>query len=274
MQRAARPATIMSFTRTAAVVLVAAAAAAGPASAKPDPGADPEVIDISEMRSRLIVLTNDDGLVVVVDPKFSDKEVFAGDGKVMYQQRVVGGGMDGTSGTWDYSTWAPRANNRLGSLSLRSDKKYWLACGTLDKNEVEMRKLPAKESERILATAQFRRPLWKRQGELLARDDVGTYYYVDRFREEEGRGGHRVFIGKKGAMKELAMTNLVDDSAGKIYGTKRGEIRIVTRSDNTAYWVRGRKKFELVLLPVQENVYLIYRDLGVYGALGTLCDDL
>lgn len=235
------------------------------------PPKDPEAVDIGAAKSRFLFFTNDDGLIIAVDPTYEDRQIFAGDGKILYQQTIYAGGTNGSSDSWQYSTWSPRA---LASLEYTPDRKYLLTCGGRDQRK-ELRQLPRDESARILATAQFRKPFWKRRAELLLRDDVGTYYYVDRLENEGESAGYRVFIGKKGAMKEVAMTNLVDDSAGKVYGTKRGDIRIVTRNndDGTAYWVRGKKKFELIKLPLTRNAYLIYRGLGIYGALGTLCDD-
>ena len=69
------------------------------------------------------------------------------------------------------------------------------------------------------------------------------------------------------------MTNVVADSKGEIYATKRGELRFITATD-AASWVNGNTKTELTIVPVEDNVPMIYRDLGVYeGTLGTPCDD-
>ena len=55
---------------------------------------------------------------------------------------------------------------------------------------------------------------------------------------------------------------------------QRGELRIVTDNDKTGFWVRGRKKTTLKLLDLADNRYLIYRELGIYGFIGTACEDL
>ena len=69
------------------------------------------------------------------------------------------------------------------------------------------------------------------------------------------------------------MTNLVSDSKGEIYATRSGELRFIT-SSNAAMWVKGKEKLELTIVPVEDNVPMIYGDLGVYeGSLGTPCDD-
>jgi hypothetical protein len=115
--------------------------------------------------------------------------------------------------------------------------------------------------------------MWKRQAQALARDDAGNYYFVDRMRDEFGGKGHRIFAGPKGGLKEMPMVNVVSDSVGEIYATKRGELRFVTSSAE-ALWIKGAAKSKLTLIPVSENVDLIYGDLGVYdGSLGTPCDD-
>jgi hypothetical protein len=130
------------------------------------------------------------------------------------------------------------------------------------------------DAKKLVDAAAFRRPFWKRQAQALARDDAGNYYYVDRMRDDYGGKGHRIFAGPKGGMKELPMTNVVSDSVGEIYATKKGELRFVM-DPNKASWIRGAAKTELTIIPIEANVSLIYGELGVYdGSLGTPCDDL
>jgi hypothetical protein len=258
-----------------------------PAPEAPAPPAKPtDTIDISAYRSELIVLTDDDGTVFVVRPRVSGSDtgpVFVGDGKVFYEQSIIGASADGSSGTWSYATWAPRVpGNTTAQIWADANKKYSITCG--QEKSTELRLLAAKEAARILTSAEFRPRLFQRRPHLLARDDDGTYYYVDIDRDERGnrasaserryQHGHRVFVGKKGAMKELPMKNVVADSEGEIYQTKRGELRIVTEDSKTGTWVRGRKKTPLKILDRDENRYLIFRELGVYGFIGTACEEL
>jgi hypothetical protein len=71
------------------------------------------------------------------------------------------------------------------------------------------------------------------------------------------------------------MTNVVSDSAGEIYATKSGDLKIVTEGNSgKAYWKKGQAKNELIVLDLYANRYLIYRELGIYGQIGALCDDL
>jgi hypothetical protein len=230
--------------------------------------------DISKAKADLAVLTDEDGDVYVVEDKWGDEHwAFFGDGKVMYRLRVYGGGADGSKGTFDYSFWSPR----VGGASIgKNDKgEYVLDCGQgSDIDSFKLTKMPGADAKRILDTASFRKPLWKRQAQALARDDAGNYYYVDRMRDDYGGKGHRIFAGPKGGMKELPMTNVVSDSVGEIYATKKGELRFITEP-NKASWIKGATKTELTIVPLEQNVQMIYGELGVYdGSLGTPCDDM
>src|SRR4029077_10997904 len=100
--------------------------------------------------------------------------------------------------------------------------EYTLKCRHAKDGSRVLKQLNADEARTVIQHATFLPPLWQRQAHLLARDDDGVYYYIDELREEYGGNGFRVFVGQKGAMKELAMTNVVADSAGEIYATKTG----------------------------------------------------
>ena len=69
-------------------------------------------------------------------------------------------------------------------------------------------------------------------------------------------------------------TSLASDSAGEIFATKAGRLKIITAKDGKAYWIKGGQKTELTVVEPVDNRYLIYRELGIYGQLGTVCDDL
>lgn len=231
--------------------------------------------DISKYKKDLVVLADDEGDIYVLDGAWGsdDHNIFFGDGKILYRQRVFGGGADGSTGRMDYSIWSPR----VGLASIGRDDKgaFYLMCGqSLDAERVELKKLPDADARKVLDTASFRKPFWKRQAQALARDDAGNYYFVDRMRDEYGGKGHRIFAGPKGGLKELPMTNVVSDSVGEIYATRKGELRFVT-DPNKASWIKGTAKTELTIVPIEANIDLIYGDLGVYdGTLGTPCDDM
>jgi hypothetical protein len=249
------------------------AAADGKAPAKP--GEKPKAIDAKAVADKLDMFRDDDGHYYV-SPKrgaFTDGDdqwVFFGDGKTMYQQRIVGYGADDKG--YDWTVWSPRVKGLSQASFAAKGAKPSLGCTQQDAKP--LKQLTVDEAKAVLARATFLPPLWQRQAHFLARDDDGTYFYVDRYREEYGGKGFRVFSGQKGSMKELAMTNVVSDSAGEIYATKSGDLKIVTDGNaGKAYWKKGQTKNELVMLELLPNRYLIYRELGIYGQLGVVCDD-
>jgi len=109
----------------------------------------------------------------------------------------------------------------------------------------------------------------------LLRDQQGRYYLVDRGFQPSEEKSFRVFIGPKGDLRQQKMTDLVADSEGEIFSTKKGDLRLVVDRESPSTWIENKKKIELRSVPVSENLPLIYNELGVYtGArLGTPCDD-
>ncbi|MET0402920.1 MAG: hypothetical protein ABW123_10975 [Cystobacter sp.] len=129
--------------------------------------------------------------------------------------------------------------------------------------------------EEMLAKATYEPNPQKYVPYALLRDQNGRYYLVERgFRKEEERN-FRVSIGPKGSLQVQKMKDVVSDSKGEIFSTKRGELRLVVERESPSIWVENKKKLELRAVPVEENLPLIYNELGVYtGArLGTPCDD-
>lgn len=110
----------------------------------------------------------------------------------------------------------------------------------------------------------------------LLRDTKGRYYLVDRGFRPEDEKRFRVFVGPKGALQQQQMVDLVTDSEGEIFSTKKGELRLVVDRAAPSLWIENSKRLELRAVPVEENLPLIYNDLGVYTGerLGTPCDDL
>jgi len=241
-------------------------------------------IDVKQAIDKLQVFRDDLGSYYVVPtttsfPNVDDANewVFYGDGKSMYRQRIVGSSVEPSGPKYEWNLWSPRAHKvQTASLQL-ADGKLTLHCAPKDKRALTP--LKADEAKQMFGKATFYPPLWQRQSKLLARDDDGVYYFVDELREEYGGSGFRVFVGPKGAMKELPMTNVVSDSGGEIYATKTGQLKIIASNQKGAdagkvMWIKGGKKIELTALEPLDNRYLIYRELGIYGSIGTVCDDL
>ena len=195
--------------------------------------------------------------------------MFYGDGKTLYRQNVQSS--DESHGRWLWMVWAERAiGTKAATIEIKD--KPTIACkrtlaGLVTKPLVQ---LGADEAKSLLAKAKILTALHQRQATYLARDDDGIYYYID---ELLAGNGYRLFIGQKGAMKEIPLTNIVHDSAGELFASKNGSIKIIGRH-GAMYWVKGDKKVELTSVDVREDHYLIYRELGIYGQLGAVCEDM
>lgn len=226
---------------------------------------DDEIVDVSAIKSQMRVYTDGEGGYFTAIPGDTDS-MFYGDGKTLYKQRVFSGFKDNTR--FSMRMWSPRVDS-IADVDAKDDAGT-LTCG---KDKFELTRVPDPEAKKLLDKAVFKKPPWKRQAHALSRDDRGTYYYVDRLRDEHGGKGFRLFAGKKGAMKELPLTNIVSDSEGEIFSSKRGELRFV-QGRTEAQWIKNEKSTTLIPVPVESNVPLIYGELGVYeGSLGTPCDE-
>lgn len=254
------------------LILLLLAALALPAAAD---GKMPKAkaVDMKASLAELDVYKDAIGHYYVV-PRFSsvkpdEARIFYGDGKMMYRQVIVGSGSNAKHQEWILH--APRVKTmRFASLKLTA-MELQIQCAVKDTRALTQ--LSSDQARKLLDKMTFHERFWQRQVQFIARDDDGIYYFVDRLIDEAGGGGYRVFVGRKGAMKEQAMTNIVNDSAGEIYATKAGELKIITENGK-AFWKKGGKKAELVVLPPENNRYLMYRELGLYGQLGMVCDDL
>jgi hypothetical protein len=261
------------------IVLLLAPAVALAAPPKPKP------IDIKPFIAKLSVFRDDVGQFYVVptpgqwdDLDQADKLVFFGDGKSMWQQRIIGESSTPSSGSTpaalEWNVWSPRVKDMATASIVTKGADLTLECSQRRPDDRKLIPLRADEAKVFFGKATFLPPLWQRQSHFLARDDDGTYYFVDMLREEFGGKDYRVFVGQKGQLKELPMTNVVQDSGGEIYATKGGQLKIVANANTPTYWIQSSKKTELTVLEPSDNRYLIYRELGVYNQLGAVCDDL
>ncbi len=252
-------------------VLIALSSTAG-ADPKPKP------VDIKDVRDSMIVLQDPDGGVYVVVPG-NDSRLFYGVGgknKNLYEQRIYGRYSDGSTGAWDMSAWAPRVPNvQPGSVSRKPDGTFERSCG--NDNKTVLTQVTGDLAKSIIDKSSFQSSAIIRAPYLLARDDGGVYYYVDVIRKEYGGKGYRVFVGKKGAMKQKPLTDVASDTAGDVFATKTGDLRFVrenTDGKQTVTWVKGEKRSPLVTLDTDANSPLIFRDLGIYGFIGSICENL
>ena len=248
---------------------------AGVASADPVP----KPIDIKPFKDAMVVLKDvDGGIYVVHNERGKETHVFYGTGrdKILYDQLLEGAkSRDGDA--WDIATMAPRAVYPfMGNVGRRKDGTFYRTCS--DKNLLELTQVSIDQAKEILDKYQFVTTSVIRRPYLLARDNRGIYYYVDVLRDVYGGSGHRVFVGKKGGLKQMALTDVTSDTAGDVFSTKTGDLRLVRTLDDsakpTAQWIRGEKKHDLVYLDIYMNQPLIYRDLGLYKIPGTICGNI
>lgn len=227
-------------------------------------------IDVSEYRDKMVVATDGRGHHVIVVPESKHyTTVLYGNGKTFYLQRTFGGSMDGGNKTMSARFWDPRVNHQADVVV--DQKEMYVQCGT---RKTTVTPLAADEQKKLLEQAEFLDAPWKYEAYQLARDDRGTYYYVDRLRSRYGGKGFRLWIGPRGNMKLTKLINIVSDSEGDIFATRSGELRLIS-AKNSSTWIKGKKRKELVNVPAVDNVKLIYAELGVYlGDLGTPCDHL
>jgi hypothetical protein len=248
-----------------------------PAAAEPKP----EKVDIKPFRDELVVLQDGEGGTYVLKPR-TDKDgetlparIWYGvpKAKELYEQQSQGHSRNGKS--WSEQVWAPRIPGiRPGYFDFKDDQ-YSKACND---SRVPLTQLTGDKAKAILDKSTFMTPFMVRTAHRLARDDSGTYYYVDRFLKKFGGSGYRVFVGKKGAMKQLALTDMAIDTAGEVFSTKTGDLRLVVTHEHDAkpgaVWIKGNRKLDLVQLDIDANSPLIYSELGIWTFMGTLCDKM
>lgn len=251
----------------AALAGLASAAAADPA---------PKPVDVKAVKSQGVVLADAQGGIYVVF-RGDDPKVFYGpNAKAVYEQVIIGSSSSG-DGDWEFNTWAPRVaeGSHLGSIERKKDGSYEKSCR--GKDDMGLTELSGDKARAVLDKAAFLTMAIVHVPHLLARDDSGVYYYVDRLAKIYGGKGYRVFVGRKGAMKQMPLTDVASDSAGDVFSTKSGDLRLVRNSESnkeTMTWVKGEKRTELVFLDTDINSAVIFKDLGLYTFLGTLCDNV
>jgi hypothetical protein len=132
------------------------------------------------------------------------------------------------------------------------------------------------KAQKLLKEAKYEPNPQKYVPYALLRDTTGIYYLVERGFAPQDEKSFRVHVGPKGSLKRQEMKDIVSDSEGQIFSTKKGDLRLVVDRAEAPMWIEGsKKKVELRVVPVTENLPMIYNELGVYSGarLGTPCDD-
>jgi len=152
-----------------------------------------------------------------------------------------------------------------------------LRCG---KGEMSFVPADARTRDKIAKRANLAAKVEARIPWLLARDNQGTYFFVDRHPDLDARTYDRhLYIGHRGTLKKAALEDVIVDAAGELYVSKAGALRveIVPGPAYKALWMPTKGAPEtLTMVPrgVASTKEFIYGDLGVYlgKKLGTPCD--
>ncbi len=209
-----------------------------------------------------IVLKSSGGLYLIVPSLHAaDRGYYAGFGRKLYRQWGTN-----KNSRRDFTLWN---GEREVSATMKKGGKWQVRC---PQGTMEMFELDAGERDRVLTSSTLEEPIWQRMSFLLARDDRGIYYYVDRKRPELGGLDYRVYKGPRGRLVLTTMVDIVNDDEGQIFSTTSGSLRLAKGKEG-ARWLAGKKQTPLVVVSPQERRRLVFGDLGVYGeqTRGTLC---
>lgn len=237
---------------------------------------DPTLVDVAKIRESMVAYGDNAGHVLVVAvPNYeaegggSDPVAFYGDGKTMYELAIFAGLRSGDEAEATFLDQRHFASKQSKVLTDDSWKSTKVRCG---EHTTTLKRLA--DDKALIAKAVFKRTPNDTTAYIIGRDDRGTYYFVDRGRFKDNEQMYRVFTGPRGALKQQKLKNIVHDSGGDIFATSNGDLRLV--SGEQPAWIKGSARTPLKILQVEENVEMIYNDLGVYKGLrlGTPCDDL
>ena len=232
-----------------------------------------QVIDVNTINGDLTALEDPQSntLVLIYREAQAAPRVLVGNGRLFFEQvfRLS------TTDFPDIAFYmvAPRARPDGRTALSFTGGKYTYTCDGDGKDTVALTTLPPMKLAKALDKATFRSSALVRRTAMLARDAAGIYYFVDRLRDESS--GFRVFVGKRGKLKQLPLVDVADDEAGMVFETKTGELRLMMdkNKERTVTWSVKDKAKALKWLDPDGASYLIKRELGIYAGFGTLCDD-
>jgi hypothetical protein len=95
-----------------------------------------------------------------------------------------------------------------------------------DARRVKLRRLDAGAARKLVSAASVQvANAFERVPQRLARDDAGTYYYTDALNIPEGFTDHRLYVGKRGALRPMKLKDQVMDAAGELFITDAGTFK-------------------------------------------------
>jgi hypothetical protein len=253
------------------VLAIATLAVADPGEIKPKP------YDIKALKDHMQVFQDAHGGTYVVAMTDTESLIFYGTGKTLYVQ--VDSTKSRNGDAWSIRAWSPRMPidkfAGYGYVERIDDGTFRKVCG--GKDDSVLTQLTGDKAKQVLDKYSFVTTALIREPKVLARDDSGVYYYVDQLAEVYGGKGFRVFVGKKGAMKQLPLTDVASDTGGDVFSTKTGNLRLVRNVNQTdeaeIVWVKSEKRTPLKMLDTYMNMQLIYSELGLYTFIGSLCEN-
>lgn len=171
----------------------------------------------------------------------------------------------------------PRHTRKQGERfysSVRFDtdaKECTVQCG---EREVRVPMLSNEEGAKLVLASKFVEGPFTRKPYALLRDRVGNYYYVDTSTLPNREKDFHVYVGQRGRMKRQQLTNALSDTAGELFTTKTGELRLSLDTEKGSFWQEKTAQRVLRVVPVNENLDVVFTELGVYSErLGNPCDE-
>jgi len=296
MRTAPRPVVAIRRESAAGMVLAATLALVStltPAPARAAPGiTPPPAIDVTPYAATLTAYHDGKGHTFVLPKDLMDlgkvqARLFYGDGKTFYRQPVDTMGRSVKDRSSSFSVFEPRVGGGAYSQLIARAGKLEFHC---EDRATPLQPLAPASAAAMIKAARFHDQYWRRTPHLLARDNRGRYFYVDRLAPKPAYdgatdyrdAGFRVFSGLRGKLRPLKMKNVVSDASGEIFITLDGQLQLVfdraTDSKARAQWIARSRTTELTLVDTQAPASrkMIYRDLGVYAGqrLERPCDDL
>ncbi|NMO17105.1 hypothetical protein HPC49_11330 [Pyxidicoccus fallax] len=261
--------------------------ASGPSVAVEPPWGEGKNLGQRMTLERTAVCTDGRGHYVTATsiPGRGQVQVFYGDGKRFTQVPLAPNHFYIPPGAFlDPRFSNPEANSNVNNSGLdlrpysyvKADLKANTCAVTCGTRTTSLTLVEPGKARDLLLKATYGVSPQKFEPHALLRDTKGQYYLVERNTAASGQKGYRIFIGPRGRLKPQQMLNVVADSKGEIFSTKQGDLQLVLDREQPSLWIVRKRRMELRSVPVEQNLQLIYNELGVYtGArLGTPCDDL
>jgi hypothetical protein len=241
--------------------------------------------ELAKVKSPLLLTDGKGHYLLIANPakvRTSGYVAYYGNGKALYRQDIRGGSRDTIKNRYALYLRDPRVHR--ATRSQLTGSFAGAATFTCDDRKTPLTQVAPNLARRLLRKAQLFGRYWLRKPYLLARDEDGIYYYVDRFvGKDKIRGtmrGFRLFVGARGKAKRRRLRNIVLDDAGEIFFGKPGKLLVKRNKGKLreVLWVEGkeRKKLSVVQTRWPKTRAMIYRELGPYRGvrLWRPCDDL